>query len=126
MYRCPIMDSNEYMGKDDMYDWDDYDYPQYMYPPNMYRMCPMLLNSYFDPCMRCMHQQMNPATYSPDCDVDRPDREAKGYYKPEDSMSDLEEDESDNLKTKDKEGKKDDNSGYRAKIRTVDMSEIQD
>ena len=66
MYRCPIMDSNEYMGKDDMYDWDDYDYPQYMYPPNMYRMCPMLLNSYFDPCMRCMHQQMNPATYSPD------------------------------------------------------------
>ncbi|MCC9293999.1 hypothetical protein LN736_03835 [Clostridium sp. WLY-B-L2] len=131
MYRCPIMDSNEYIGEDDMYDWD-VDYPvQYMYPPNMYRMCPMFLNSYSNPCMRCINQRgyMQPPTYSPD--YGRSDK-MTGYYRPDDGMYDMDQDESVDLNAEDKNSEDDksekfiDHGESGTKIRTVDMSEIED
>ncbi|MEY7998693.1 hypothetical protein AB8U03_00505 [Clostridium sp. Mt-5] len=132
MYRCPIMDSNEYIGEDDMYDWD-VDYPmQDMYPPNMYRMCPMVLNN-SNPCMNCMYQmdymQSSPPTYPPP--YSKPE-EMTGYYKPYDDVDDLdlEEEESVNAEPEDENiDKKErfvDNSECGAKIRTVNMSEIED
>lgn len=133
MYRCPIMDSNEYIGEDDMYDWDMDYYPmQYIYPPNMYRMCPVILNN-SSPCMNCMRQmdynsQWPPQTYPSHSRSE----ESTGYYSPDDydDMDDLEEVEPADLEPEDEVKYEDeefeDNDKRKTKIRTVDISEIRD
>ncbi len=130
MYRCPFMDQDEYMEEDYMYDDGDMDYPQSMYSPDFYRTCPMFLNARKNAYMRCMYPTNYMQTPAPTYPYY--DSEEKMEYMPlDEKYEDLEEEtkqEEEEPEKKDVEDEQEtvDGSYGGTRIRTVDISDIQD
>ncbi|QXE20296.1 hypothetical protein B5S50_16450 [Clostridium sp. 001] len=129
MYRCPFMDQDEYMEEDYMYD-GDMDYPQNMYSPDFYRMCPMFLNARKNAYMRCMYPTNYMQTPAPTYPYY--DSEEKTEYVPFDEKyedlqeeTEQEEEEPEEKNMEDEQETVDDSYGG-TRIRTVDISDIQD
>lgn len=130
MYRCPFMDQNKYMEEDYVYD-EDMNCPQNMYSPDFYRMCPMFLNAR-NAYMRCMY----PINYMQSAAQTYPyydDPEEKTEYVPFDENNEDFEEEKEQEERKqeekkefDKQDRIIDGSYGDTRIRTVDISDIQD
>ena len=129
MYRCPFMDQDEYMEEDYMYDDGDMDYPQSMYSPDFYRRCPMFLNTR-NAYMRCMYPTNYMQTPAPTYSYY--DSQEKTEYVPfdekhEDLEEEIEQEEEDpEKKYMEEEQETIDDSYGATRIRTVDISDIQD